>query len=601
MVSQQAPALTPDAALALGLTTLALLLFVWNRFRVDVVAIMVMVALIVTGAVTPQQGISGFAHEATITVALMLVLAAGLLRTGAIDVLSRWTSSLAGTSETRLLVVTVLLIVPLSAVVNNTAAVAVLMPMVLGLARSMDAAPSRLLMPLSFAGQLGGTLTLIGTSTNLLVAGIALDLGIERIRLFDITPPAFIVSVVGVLYLLTVGRWLLPLRETDPDLLRSYELHDYLTTLRVLPVSGLVGRSLAEARFGESLGLQVVRIRRTDGHVHVPTGGTIIRADDVLVVEGKITDIAKVQNDEGLERVEAENAFGEAADPEEVRFAEVLVPQRASEVRHTVRDLALRARFGVSAVAVRRHGVTLQESASELRLEAGDMLLVQGTPEALNQLHTESDLVLLGAVDLPKLRHTKMKIAVPIVAAVVILPAVGVTTILVSALCGVLAMFLTKCLTPDEAYKEIDWMVIVLLGAILPLGLAMHESGGAAWVAHQLLTLGSPLGPYGILAMFLLTTTALTAIISNAAAAVVLAPVAVAVATTLAVSPLPFVIAVMIGASNSFLSPVGYQTNTMIYGPGGYRFSDYIRVGAPLSVLVVVVATFVIPIFFPFR
>lgn len=580
---------------------LALALFTWNRFRVDVVALVIMMVLILTGAVTPREGISGFAHEATITVALMLVLAAGLLRTGAIDVLGHWTSRLASGGETRLMVVTVLLILPLSAVVNNTAAVAVLMPMVLGLARSASARPSRLLMPLSFAGQLGGTLTLIGTSTNLLVAGLALDLGVGRIRLFDITLPALVVCVVGVAYMLTLGRWLLPHRETVTDLLRSYELHDYLTLLRVRSDSDLVGRSLSEARFGQSLGLNVVRIRRAAGLVAMPSGSTIVRADDLLVVEGKIADIARVRGQKELELVDTELPFAEAEVSEEVRLAEVLVPQRAHEVRHTVRDLALRARFGVSAMAVRRHGEAMREPVGELVLEPGDMLLVQGTPEALSRLHEESDLVLLGAVDLPIVRTAKMKLVVPIVAAVVLLPAFGVTTILVSALMGVVAMFLTGSITPDEAYEEIDWMVIVLLGAILPLGLAMHTSGAAAYLAHHMLALAQPFGLYGILAAFLLTTTAFTAIISNAAAAVVLAPVAVALAGSLGVSPLPFVIAVMIGASNSFLSPVGYQTNAMIYGPGGYRFSDYVRVGGPLTVLVVVAATFAIPLFFPFR
>jgi len=588
-------------ARALALTLFALVLFAWNRFRVDVVALVVMLALILSGAVSPRDGISGFAHEATITVALMLVLAAGLLRTGAIDVLAGWTGRLAHGSETRLLVVTVLLILPLSAVVNNTAAVAVLMPMVLGLARSADATPSRLLMPLSFAGQLGGTLTLIGTSTNLLVAGLALDLGVGRIRLFDITFPAAVVCVVGVVYLLTIGRWLLPHRAVEADLLRSYELHDYLTLLRVRSDSDLVGRSLSEARFGQSFGLQVVRIRRESGVVAMPRGTTIVRASDLLVVEGKIADIARMRDQQDLELVETELPFSEAAAEEDVRLAEVLVPQRAHEVRHTVRDLALRARFGVSAMAVRRHGQALREPIGELVLAPGDMLLVQGTADALTRLHEESDLVLLGAVDLPIVRRTKMKLVVPIVLAVVLLPAFGVTTILVSALMGVVALFLTGSLTPDEAYQEIDWMVIVMLGAILPLGMAMHDSGAAAYVAHHLLALAAPLGLHGILAVFLLTTTGLTAIISNAATAVVLAPVAVAVAGTLGVSTLPFVMAVMIGASNSFLSPVGYQTNAMIYGPGGYRFLDFLRVGGPLTVLVVAAATFAIPLFFPFR
>lgn len=593
--------LTADGALALAIAAVALVLFVWNRLRVDVVALIVMVLIIVTGLATPRQGISGFAHEATITVALVLVLAAGLLRTGVVDVLARWAARVAGGSEMRLLTLMIAIVVPLSAFLNNTAAVAVLMPVVLGLARSSRVAPSRLLMPMSFGAQLGGTLTLIGTSTNLIVAGVALDLGMERIGLFDITLPAMIVSGAGVLYLFTVGRWLLPHRAVAEDLLRSYELHDYLTMLRVRDGSRLDGRSLAESRFGDALGLQVMRVVHRDGTIDAPTGATVIHAGDVLAVEGKIPDIANVQNDSGLEMVDTEIALETPATQGTVRIAEVLVPRRSTILRRTVRELALRARFGISAMAVRRHGIRLHRPVGDVRLQPGDMLLVQGTPDALNRLHQESDLALLGAVDLPEIRARKMKVAVPIALGVVLLPALGVTTILVSGLIGVVAMFLTRCITPDEAYREMDWMVIVLLGAILPLGEVMHRTGAAGYIAHSLMAFASPLGPHGVLAVFLLVTTLLTSVISNAATAVVLAPIAIAAAASLGLSPLPFVIAVMIGASNSFMSPVGYQTNTMIYGPGGYRFSDYVRVGTPLSLIIVVAATFAIPLFFPFQ
>jgi di/tricarboxylate transporter len=587
-----------DAIAALAIGAVALVLFVWNRLRVDVIALIVMALTILSGLLTPQEAVSGFAHEATITVALVLVLAAGLLRTGAIDVLARWLGRLAGKSELRLLTLTLLVVVPLSALINNTAAVAVMLPMLLGLARASSVSPSRLLMPLSFAGQLGGTLTLIGTSVNLIVAGLALDLGVERIRLFDLTPPAAIICAAGMLYLLTLGRWLLPYREPDEDLLRSYELHDYLTLLRVVPESRLQGRSLAESRFNETLGLQILRVQRADGGVEVPSGATTLRAGDVLVVEGKIADIARVRNDAGVELADTDLTL-DFADDADVRMAEVMVPARGA-VRRTVRDLALRARYGISAVAVRRHGMAIHEPIGEVELHAGDMILVQGSAEALSRLHRDNQLTLLGAVDLPEVRRRKMKYAIPIVAGVVLLPAIGVTTILVSAIIGVIAMFLTRSITPDEAYREMDWMVIVLLGAILPLGEAMHRTGAAAWLAQNFIDIARPLGPHGVLAAFLLMTTLLTSVISNAAAAVVLAPVAVAAAATLAMSPLPFVIAVMIGASNSFISPVGYQTNTMVYGPGGYRFTDYVRVGGPLSVIVIAVATFAIPLFFPF-
>jgi di/tricarboxylate transporter len=596
------PTLTPDGALTLAVTALAVLLFVWNRYRADVVALITMLVLIVTGVVTPQQGISGFAHEATVTVALMLVLAAGLLRTGAIAMLARHMARLAAGGETRLLIVVLAVTVPLSALINNTAAVAVLLPVLLGLARDTSTSPSRLLMPLSFASQLGGTLTLIGTSTNLLVAGIALDLGIERIRLFDITPPAAIIAAAGVLYLLTIGRWLLPDRPADTDLLHGYELHDYLTVVRVPAQSPLVGRSLAETRLGSEHGLQAISIERNGERIR-PTGATVLQPDDRVLVEGKIRELAGIEQAAlSLELVDSELAHVLEAEAhvEAAHFAEVLVPRRSAGVGATLRQIALRARFGVSAVALRRHGAALHGPIAEVRLEAGDMLLVRGTSEELNRLHEQSGLVLLGAVEVPTVRRHRLRVAVAIMGGVVLLPAIGAATILVSALLGVVAMVLTGCLTPDDAYREMDWMVLVLLGAILPLGAAMHATGAAAWIAHGMLRFVEPIGPHGLLAALLVLTTLLTSVISNAAAGIVLTPIAIALAVPMGYSPLPFVIAVMIGASNSFISPVGYQTNTMIYGPGGYEFLDYLRVGGPLALVVTAAAIFAVPLFFPF-
>ena len=597
-----APALTPDGALTLAVTALAVLLFIWNRYRADVVAVIIMVVLIVSGVVTPQEGISGFAHEATITVALMLVLAAGLLRTGAIAVLARHMARVAAGGEVRLLGVVLAVVVPLSALINNTAAVAVLLPVLLGLGRESNTSPSRLLMPLSFGSQLGGTLTLIGTSTNLLVAGIALDLGIERITLFDITPAAAITAAVGVLYLLTVGRWLLPDRAADADLLHGYELHDYLTVVRVPPSSTLAGRSLADTRLGSEHGLHAISIEREERRIRA-TGATVLQPGDLVLVEGKIRELAGIeQNALGLELVDSEVAhvLEPEGGTEAAHFAEVLVPRRSSGIGATLRQLALRARFGVSAIALRRHGAALHGAIAEVRLEPGDMLLVRGTSDELTRLHEQSGLVLLGAVDVPHVRRHRMRAAVAIMFGVVLLPALGVTTILISAMIGAVAMFLTGCLTPDDAYREIDWMVLVLLGAILPLGLAMHATGAAQWIAHAMLRFVEPLGPYGVLGALLVLTTIFTSVISNAAAAIVLTPIAIALAASLGYSPLPFVVGVMIAASNSFMSPVGYQTNTMIYGPGGYEFFDYVRVGGPLAVLVTAAAVVAVPLFFPF-
>jgi di/tricarboxylate transporter len=592
---------TRQIALTLGVTVAALALFMSGRLRVDVVGLLVMTTLIVLGLVTPREGISGFSNEATVTVALMLALSAGLLRTGAVDMLGQWVARLAGKRELRVLAVVLGVTVPLSAFINNTAAVAILMPIVLGLGRSASVAPSRLLMPLSFGSQLGGTLTLIGTSTNLLVAGLALDAGLGRIGLFDVTPAAAMLTGVGVAYLLTLGRWLTPVRAAPQMPLESYELREYLTALVVGAQSNLVGRSLAGSRFGHALGLQVVQIQRGDERIVAPNGATIVHAGDVLVVTGKITDIAQIEDTNHLEIAGARPDI----DPSpraggDTQWAEVLVNLGSSAAGHTLTDLGFRARYGITALAVQRNGNPMHRPVGRVPLEAGDILLVQGAPHALRRLHEDGDFGVLGSVRVPARRRRKALRASLIMLAVVLLPTFGATTILVSALLGSVAMILTGCLTPDEAYQEMDWSVLVLLATILPLGIAMRNSGTAAWLAGLLLDVTRPLGARGTLAAFFGLTTVLTSIISNNAAAVVLVPVAIAAAATLDVSPMPLVVAVMLGASTAFSTPIGYQTNTFIYGPGGYRFSDFLRVGGPLNVLLLLTAPIVIPLFFPF-
>lgn len=600
------PALTIDILLTLGVALGALALFVWNRLRMDVVGLIVMASLMLLGLVTPQEGISGFANEATVTVAAMFILSAGLLRTGAIDVLGRWVARLAGKSEVRLLVVACLLVVPMSAFINNTPVVVVMIPLMLGLTRDLGMSPSRFFMPISFASQMGGTLTLIGTSTNLLVAGLVLELGLDRIRLFDITAPAMALTVVGLLYLFTVGRWLTPVRESAADVLDRYEIREYLSVLIVEDDSSIAGQTLRESRFGEIHGLEVVGIERQGQRIPMPGAETVVEPGDALIVHGKLPDLARIEEVDhlrfagsaaGLESTDDEEGAEKAPSP----LAELIVPPRSPVVGRTLRQLAFRGRYGVPVLAIQRHGVALHERIRDVTLETGDVLLVQGSPRQLREIHRTGQLALLGPVDLPAKRIRKIKFSVPILFAVVLLAATGATTILVSALLGVVAMFLTGCLTPDEAYREVDWMVIVLLGSLIPLGIAMQNTGAAELVASGFLRLTAPLGLLGVLAGFYLMTTLLTSLISNNAAAIVLTPIAVATGLGLGVSPLPFIIAVMFAASNSFLTPIGYQTNTFVFGPGGYRFSDFFRVGAPLSVILLVAAVIVIPLFFPFH
>jgi len=595
--------MTGDILLTLGITAGALGLFIWNRLRLDVIGLIVMAALVLTRLVTVREGVSGFANEALLTVAAMFVLSAGLVRTGAIELLGRRVSRFAGKSPLRLLLAGLLLVIPLSAVVNNTPVVVVMIPLMLGIARRIKAQPSKLLMPISFASQLGGTLTLIGTSTNLLVAGLVMELGFGRIGLFDITPPALILMAVGVLYLLTAGRWLTPVREPASDPLDAYELREYLTLLEVEADSPLVGQSLGESRFGSEYGLEVIAVDR-DGQRHRRVRASlVVHAGDILLARGKVADIARIRDVAHLRIV---SPRPEAAAPEKegqadaVQMAELIVPPRSRVVGRTLAQLEFRHRYGVPVLGIQRHGLALLKRMKDVALVPGDLLLVEGTREELLRVHEGRQLTLLGAVDLPAKRPRKLRLAVSILGAVVLLPAFGVVPIMVSALLGVIAMFLTGCVKPEEAYEDVDWMVLVLIGSLLPLGIAMRNTGTADFIATQLLELTTPLGPVGTLAAFYLLTSLLTEVISNNAAAVVLTPIALATGAELGVSPMPFVIAVMLAASNSFMTPIGYQTNTFVLGPGGYRFSDFLRVGGPLNLLMVIAAALVIPRFFPF-
>lgn len=597
------PPVTPDILITAAITLGALLLFVLDRLPIEVVGLLVMVALVLTGVVTPAEGVSGFASEAIVTIAAMFVLSAALVRTGGVDVLGRFISKLAGNSDFRLLAVSLAVVVPASAFVNNTPVVVVMVPVLLGLARERGVPASRLFMPVSFASQMGGTLTLVGTSTNLLVAGLALDLGLPRIRLFDVTAPALAFTALGVLYLLTVGRRLVPDRDGENDLYKRYELGEYLSGLEVKEGSKLAGRPLQESGLREDRGLDVLAIERGDERILLPDGLVEIREGDRLVVRGKIAGIADAESDEGLRITGADTGISSHeldGEEEEAHYSELLVPPRSRVVGHSLEALRFRGSYGVPVVGIRRHGEPVHEPMRTVTLHAGDILLVRATSHDLDRIRDTGDLALLGPLELPPRRKRKLPHAAAVILAVVLLAAFGVTTILVAALAGVVAVFLSGCLTPEEAYDDVDWQPLVLLGSILPLGIAMQNTGAAQLAAAHFLDLTSSLGPTGVLIAFYVLTTLLTAIISNAAAAVVLTPLAVAMGQSLDVSPMPFVIAVILAASNSFITPVGYQTNTFIYGPGGYQFSDFLRVGGPLSLLFAAAAGFVIPVFFPF-
>lgn len=579
--------------LAVGLG--ALLLFVWNRLPFEVVGLLAMASLPLLGVLSPEEAISGFSDNATLTVGMVLFLSAGLERTGVLDVLGRALTRMASDGERRLRLALMSTTLAASSLLNNTAVVAMMLPVVQDLGRQIRIPASRLLIPLSYASQLGGTMTLIGSSTNLLVAGLLVDVGLPQLGIFEITPPAAILMLAGVLYMATLGARLLPTRDSPEDEAGAIPERKFQTVLVVEEGSPHIGQP-AEALRIPGGALEVIELRRPSRNGSLPLHVELAKGDR-LVVRGTSQSLASANATQGI-CIPGAGHVREDEDEERI-LVEAVVPPRSGLIGRRIRRAGPLAWYGARVLAVQRHGAPVDEPR-QVALEPGDLLLVEATKSALHRLHRSGMLVLTGSVQLRPIRRRKGPLATAIFAAVVLTAAFGLLPILVAALLGVIAMLLTRCLTPVEAYQQMDWAVLVLIASLIPLGQAMQSTGTAEWLASLVLHVTQDFGPYIVLLSVYLMTSVLTEFISNAATAVVLVPVAVSVANAQDVSPLPFAIAVMFAASNSFMTPVGYQTNTFVFAPGGYRFTDFTKVGAPLSLLLAGIATFVIPIFFPF-
>lgn len=594
------PSISVPMIATLAVCVAALALFVWNRLPFEVVGLMVMATLMVLGILTPAQAVSGFSNDATVTVAGMLFLSAGLEQTGAVEMLASWISRVGGGSEKRLLFALIAVVVPTSAFLNNTAVVAVLLPVVLGLCRRHELAPSRLLMPLSFAAQLGGTLTLVGTSTNLLAAGLLTDFGFRPLGLFEITAPAAAVALVGVLYLMTLGRMLLPTRQASDDDEQSPPFHRFDSALIIEPHSPLIGFPARDARLAERFGLELTGVRRGPEAPPLEPMDVVLQADDVLLVIGSGSALRKADGVDGLHIARPGRGDRSESDGRRQVLVEAVVPARSRLVGRKARSVGPLTWFGAVAIAIQCYGRCADRPLQRVKLSPGDLLLVEGTPGALRRLQRSGLLLLVGNVDSHAAPSSKRWLSIAILVAVVVAAALEFLPILMSVVLGVVLMIVTGCLKPAEAYDQVDWSVLILLGSLIPLGLAMQQTGAAKLLAGVVLGATSSYGPYAVLAALYVLAAILTEFISNNATAVVLTPVAVSLAATMGVSPFPFVVAVMFAASNSFMTPVGYQTNTFIFAPGRYHFVDFARVGAPLAFILVPVAVFVIPVFFPF-
>lgn len=580
----------------------AMFLFATELLPIDLTALLIPGVLIATGLLSPEQAVAGFSNPAPITVAAVLVLSAGLIRTGAIATLGSRMTTLGGRSELSQMAVILIVVGVVSAFINNTAAVAMSIPIVLGVARDKGISPSRLLIPVSFAGILGGLCTYIGTSTNIIVGALLESHGHPRFRMFEFTPLGVLFLACGLFYLLAIGRKRLPRRRGSQEgLTEDYHLNEYLTELVIRADSRLVGKTVRRSKLANSRDIEVLDIRRDGQRLGPLQNEMTLRAGDLLIVKGNINNIMTVRQAEGLEIHPEVKLSDQDLESPDITLAEGVIAARSRLIDRTLVESDFRKRFQATVLAIRRHGGDIRDKLASVRLQFGDTLLIQGRRDRLQSLREGSDFMLfMEETSMPRYRKRKMTAAVAIFLGVVGLAALTATPIMVAALLGALAMVLSRCLTIQEGYQAIEWRIIMLIGGTLSLGKALETTGGAQLLAEHLIALVGPFGPQAVLAALYLLTMLVTEMMSNNATAALMTPIALSVAAGLDVDVRPFAFTVAFAASASFLSPIGYQTNTLVYGPGGYKFTDFFRVGWPISLMIWVLASLLIPVLWPF-
>lgn len=590
-----------DMILVCILITVAFILFATEIIRVDVTAMLLLIVLMLIGQIRPnfatiEEALSGFSNPATITIAAMFILSAGLMKTGAISLISQKIFHFAGDSKTRLYLL--LLLIPgfFSAFINNTATVAFFLPITLHLCKTYKISPSKLLIPLSYVTIIGGTCTLIGTSTNILVSSLSEAHGLGAFQMFELSKLGIIFFAVGILYLYTIARILLPSRVNVENLTRKYRLGNYLTALVIGKNSPLIGRTPAECRINARYDVMILEIIRDGERIWSGIRDTKLHEGDVLLVRGTVEGFMAMKETEGVLIRSQEKFADQDLATEETVLAEGMIAPSSSLVGKTLKEAGFRRKYGVFALAIRKHGQTIHDKIGHIKLEAGDMLLLQGRRGYMEKLAEDPHFLLLQEVVLPKVRPEKAIYALATIAGVIILVAAGIVPIVVAALGGCILMILLGCITMQEAYESIDWLVIFLLAGVIPLGIVMEKTGTAHTAASFLLNLTMSLGPTATISVIYLLTSILTSIVSNQAAAVILTPIGIAAANELGILPMPFLMAITFAASYAFVTPYGYHTNLMVYGPGGYKFADYLKTGIPLTLLFWLMATLLIPV-----
>jgi di/tricarboxylate transporter len=593
--------MTPGIATVLILLFVALVLFATERIPIDIVTILLVIGLVVTDTLSVEDAVAGFGNDIVITISGLFILTGGLVKTGVIDIIGRRLHRIAGGNEFRLTALVMFVAAACAAVMKNTTTTAMFVPVVLGIAERARVPPSKLMMPLAFGAILGGTCTLIGTSTNLAVSGALPRYGIQPFSMFELTPVGVAIVCVGMLYMLLVGLRLLPRRGGGSDsLTEQYHIREYMSEVLVLPSSPLVGKTLAAANVSHELDLTVVGILRGRQGRIAPGAQEKIEAEDLLLVQGRVEDILRVKSEAGIE-IKADFKLSDSVlETQDVELFEAMVLRGSDFVGRTLKGLKFRQRYGLTVLAINRHGVALLSKISTVSLRFGDVLLVQGKRERVEQLTLDGQLLLLEDVSERRGRAAQRRWALAAFAVFLFLSITHLLPLSIAVLLGVLILLASRAVRTQEMYDLVEWRLIVLIAGMISFGTAMEKTGADKYLADLIVKGTGAYGPLAVLAGFFAMTVAITQPMSNQAAALVMLPIAVKTAIALGLNPRTFAVTVTYAASCSFLTPLE-PACVLIFTPGRYRFFDFVKVGSVLTLAVFAIVMLLVPVFWPLR
>ena len=589
-----------DIIIVLGILVLGFILFLLEYFTIDVTALIILSCFFGLGYLTPTEAVSGFSNPAVITIGLLFILSRAIQKTGLLEYLVVTINRLLQSSRGLGMAVYYFTVSIASSLINNTAIVAIFMPVTIRLAHRYQISPSKMLIPLSYAAILGGTLTLVGTSTNLLVNSIYMSYeGVEPLGMFEFFRYGIIILIVGTIYLLIVAPRLIPSRTVTSSLTKSYHLGGYLTEMRIKKESALVGKSCLDRSINHNYDVTVLDIIRDQKHIVNNIRRTILKEGDILFVRGTLENFIRMKEVEGITLLTDEKLTQAELEQEDNELVECLLTDDSDLVGKSLMSTNFRQVFGAFILAIRREGDIIRKKIAHMQLHAFDTLLVYGPTKKISTLSDRGDFIVLGKVEARLQKDRFWWVSIYVVLISIFFASIGYVPILKGAFISVVILLCLKIITAQESYQSIHWQVIILIAALIPIGIVLQSTGTADWIGNNIsrfiYLFSISWQPYVLLATIYFITMILTEISSNVATAIIMVPIAIAVSGQIGLESRPFVFAVAFAASASFITPIGYQTNLMVYGPGGYKFSDYIRVGLPLSLLLFLTAVIILP------